>query len=194
MRVAVVLAAGRADRFGRQKLVADYRGIPLVRRVARNVLASSVDRVVVVVGHDAERVVEALADLPVDVVRNPEPARGMGSSIRVGVAAVAEEARAVLVVLGDQPEVGPEIADRVLNGDPEGAADVVVPVYREGQANPVLFRRPVFAELLALGGDRGARTVVKRDPGRVRRVVMDRSIPGDVDTPDDLRRLAERSG
>lgn len=194
MRVAVVLAAGRASRFGDQKLVADYRGVPLVRRAVENVLASSVERVCVVVGYDADAVEEAVAGLGVSTVRTPEPDDGMSSSIRVGVEA-ASGAEAVLVVLGDQPEVGPGIVNRVLEADPDRDADVVVPVYRGGvPANPVLFRSPVFPELLALEGDGGARSVVERTPDRVKRVAMDRPVPRDVDTRADLRRLEQQAG
>lgn len=194
MTAALVLAAGSATRFGGQKLLAEYRGVPLVRRVVENALGSRADRVLVVLGHDGDAVEEALAGLPVDTARNPEHREGMGASIRAGIRALPQGCGAVLVVLGDQPEVDAELMDRVLEADPAGSAAVVAPVYREGQGNPVLFRASVFGELLELEGDRGARSVVERDPARVLRLAIDRPMPRDVDTAADLRRLAREAG
>lgn len=154
-----------------------------------NALASSADRVLVVVGSRAEAVEHALAGLTVSTVRNPDHREGLGASIRTGVAALPPGTGSVLVVLGDQPGVSPELMDRVLGGDPGRTAAIVAPVYPEGQGNPVLFRASVFPELLEVEGDVGARSVVERDPERVRRIVLERPMPRDVDTPDDLRRL-----
>lgn len=193
MTTALVLAAGSATRFGGQKLLVPYRGEPLIRRVVGNALASEADRVLVVLGHEGSAVEEALAGLAVDTVRNPEHREGMGASIRAGIGALREGCDGVVVILGDQPEVDAGLIDRVLGADPEGSAAVVAPVYREGQGNPVLFRSSVFPELLELRGDEGARSVVERDPARVRRVEVDRSMPRDVDTAADLRRLTEEA-
>lgn len=193
MTAALVLAAGSATRFGDQKLVAPLRGEPLVRRVVENVLDSGADPVVVVLGHEADAVEEALAGLPVATVRNPDHREGMASSIRAGIRALPEGCDGVVVVLGDQPEVDAGLIDRVLEADAQGSAAVVAPVYREGQGNPVLFRAAVFPELLELRGDRGARSVVERDPARVRWVELDRPMPRDVDTGADLRRLTGES-
>lgn len=194
MTAALVLAAGSAARFGDQKLVAPFRGEPLVRRVVENVLDSGADPVLVVLGHEADAVEKALAGLPVATVRNPEHREGMASSIRAGIRALPEGCDGVVVVLGDQPEVDAGLIDRVLEADARGSAAVVAPVYPEGQGNPVLFRSAVFTELLELRGDRGARSVVERDPARVRWVELDRPMPRDVDTGADLRRLAGEEG
>ena len=195
MKVALVLAAGTASRFGGgQKVLARLGGMPLVRRVSEQALKSVADRVLVVVGREGDAARQALQGLPLTTVHNPLHTEGMSTSIRTGIAALPPEARAVLVLLGDQPGVGPDLMDAVLEADPEGEADVVVPVYREGPGNPVLFRAPVFPELLELEGDRGARAVVERAPGRVLEVTLDRTMPRDVDTPGDLRRLEEELG
>lgn len=189
MTVALVLAAGSGRRFGGQKLLAPFRGRALVRVVVENALASGADAVLVVLGGEGHAVREVLAGLPVSTVHNPLHTQGMSTSIRVGVAALPPGTDAVLVVLGDQPGVEPALMDRVLDADPEGAAEVVVPVYPEGPGNPVLFRAEVFPELMELEGDVGARAVVERAPRRVHRVSMERSLPRDVDTPRDLRAL-----
>jgi len=184
---ALVLAAGRARRFGRQKLLAEIGGVPLVRWAVDHALQSSVDRVTVVVGHRADEVERALEEVPAEIVFNPDHEEGMGASIRRGVEAA--DAAAALVLLGDQPGVGPGLIDRIVGADPEGEATIVAPRYRDGPGNPVLFRASVFPELRSLEGDRGARSVVDRDPSRVRIVPIDRPRPRDVDTPGDLRKF-----
>lgn len=185
---AVVLAAGSASRFGGQKLLAPFGDAPLVRRVVENVLASSVDRVFVVLGEDEADVWGAVEALPVTAVRNLAYREGMASSIRAGIAALPDTVEWALVVLGDQPGVKPEQMDRILRAGAPGRL-VVAPVYEGCQGNPVLFHRLVFPELRTLEGDRGARSVVERDPDRVFRLDMDAPMPTDVDTPEDLRRM-----
>lgn len=187
----MVLAAGSAERFGEQKLLAIFGGAPLIRRVVENALASTVDRVLVVVGEDGLKVRSALEGLPVTAVRNPGHREGMASSIRAGIAAIPDTVEWALVVLGDQPGVSPRHVDRVLEAREAPGRLVVAPVYRGRQGNPVLFHRSVFRELLALEGDRGARSVVDHDPGRVLRLEVDAAMPVDVDTPEDLRRVLE---
>lgn len=188
---AVVLAAGSASRFGKQKLLATLDGKPLVRWAVEAAVASAVDRVLVVLGAEGEAVCGALDGLPVTAVRNPGHRAGMASSIRAGVAALAPETEWAVILLGDQPRVGAGVVDRVLEAREEGRP-VVAPFYRGEQGNPVLFHASVFGELRALEGDRGARSVVERDPSRVTRVELELPFPEDVDTPEDHRRLRAR--
>jgi molybdenum cofactor cytidylyltransferase len=188
MIVALVLAAGAARRFGAQKLVHPVGGVPLVRAAAERVVAAGPERTIVVVGHDADAVRRALTGIAVTIVENPHPEQGLSSSLRAGLSAVPSSAVAVLVALGDQPldhdEIIPALVAR-FGGD--GAA-IVAPRYRGVQGVPVLFARRVFPELAALTGDRGAKSVVERDPSRVAYVDFDFPMPADVDTPADLER------
>src|SRR5271170_914074 len=107
---AIVLAAGRSSRYiaagGAEvsKLVAEYRGEPLVRGVARAALTSRARPVVVVTGHARAEVEAALADLPVSFAFNPDFASGLASSLKAGIAAVPTAAAAVVVLLGDMPD------------------------------------------------------------------------------------------
>lgn len=181
---AVVLAAGLGTRFGDgTKQLAEVDGRPLVAHAVAVALDAGMDEVVVVVGHDAGRVRAALpADTRVRTVENPAPDAGMASSLRVGVEAVAPSVDRLVVLLGDQPGVAPELVRAVLAAlDDHDAARVR---YRDGAGHPVAFARPAFGRLTGLEGDVGARELLAELA--TAEVSVDAPRPADVDTPDDL--------
>ena len=186
---AVVLAAGRSTRMGGpNKLTAEIRGKPLVRIAAEQALASRADPVIVVTGHERERVEAALAGLKVRLVHNPDYANGLGTSLHAGVAAVPAEADGVVICLGDMPQVTAALIDRLIAAyDAEKGALVVAPV-RDGQrGNPVLWARRFFPDLMAVTGDVGARHVLNNYSEAVVEVpVREEGAFVDVDTPEAL--------
>jgi molybdenum cofactor cytidylyltransferase len=183
-----VLAAGLARRMGRQKLLLPLRGRPIVCwSVAA--LGRHVDDLVVVTGADGGAIEAALDGLPARFAENPHPEAGQGSSIAVGVRALAPETEAVIIALGDQPDLPDDVVPALLATWRRTGRAVVAPVYRGVQGTPVLFAQEVFAELAALTGDTGARGVVAARPERVARVAFETAMPADVDTPEDLARL-----
>lgn len=206
MITAVLLAAGRGQRFGgAHKLLAPmpWRGrqVPLVRLAAEQLVCDAVDELVVVLGRDGDRVREALTGIGARFVVNEDYVEGMSTSVRAGVQAAqtAERLNGVLVALGDQPLLAGDVVRSVVDAFSEVAvADrrgaIVVPRYGGVDGHPVLFGGGVLDELLRVTGDRGARSVVERTPGRVRYVDLDVPAPIDVDTPDDLRLLIARAG
>jgi molybdenum cofactor cytidylyltransferase len=185
---AVVLAAGLARRMGRQKLLLQLQGKPVVRWAVERV-APHAGEVVVVTGQDDVAIREALAGLAVRFAVNPTPQAGQGSSIAVGVAALPPWTRAALIALGDQPRLPDAVVPALLAAFARSGRPIVAPVYRGTQGTPVLFASEVFAELRALTGDAGARAVVNAQPERVERVSFDLAMPPDVDTPEDFTRL-----
>lgn len=189
---AVVLAAGRGTRFGSTKQLALIGGRPLVCVTAESILGSGLADVVVVVGHDAARVREALDDMPVRVVVNDRFAEGMATSIGAGIAALDADVAAALVVLGDQPVragVVAQLIERWRAGDPV----IVAPVYAGARGNPVLFDAALFPDLMRLSGDRGARDLLEAAPERVTLVDFDYATPIDVDRMADIGALGSDS-
>lgn len=189
MIAGVVLAAGLSRRMGRPKLLLDWGGKPVIRLVVEQVRAAGVDELLVVVGHEGAAIRGALSGLALRFVQNPDPEAGQGSSITCAVSTLAPLTEAILVALGDQPTLPPEVMPRLLETYGRTGKAIVAPVYRGVQGNPVVFASTVFAELRALTGDRGARGVVERDPARVAFVPFDLPMPPDLDTPEQYEGL-----
>lgn len=193
---AVVLAAGRARRFGAQKLLAPYGGSTVIRTVVEAVQGADVAYVVVVTGAGGEAIRGALAGRSVVWAENPAPEQGMSGSVAAGLGALPPNVGAVLVVLGDQPTVSGTVVERLVATWRGGGGPVVAPRYRGERGNPVLFDRTLFGVLGALEGDRGARDFLKAHPELVTLVDVADPPPLDVDTPADyddlLRRRAAR--
>jgi len=186
---AVVLAAGRSTRMGGpNKLLAEIGGRPLVRIAAEQALASRARPVIVVTGHERERVEAALKGLPVRLVHNPDFAQGLGGSVRTGITAVPAEADGAIVCLGDMPQVDAALIDRLIAAfAPEQGALAVVPTIDGQRGNPVLWSRRFFPDLMAIEGDVGARHLI----GRYGEAVVEVPVTGkgalvDVDTPEAL--------
>jgi molybdenum cofactor cytidylyltransferase len=189
---AVVLAAGFARRMGRQKLLLEFRGKPVVRWSVETVLPHVGD-CVVVTGEDDLGVRAALAGLSTRFVLNPRPQDGQGSSIAVGVAALKPWTAAAAIVLGDQPRTPGDVLPALLAAQMRSKKSIVAPSYRGTRGTPVLFASDVFPELRVLRGDEGARAVVAARPERVEVVALDAAMPADVDTPEDFARLHVQS-
>jgi molybdenum cofactor cytidylyltransferase len=182
----ILLAAGGARRFGSQKLVHPIDGVPLVRLAALRLLDSQIDELIVVVGNDAMRVSAALDGLSVRIVEAPSWSEGMSASLRHGVEAVSPDAAAIVVALGDQPAVDAAIVDRLIVRWRTDGSPIVAPSFRGELRPPVLFGRGMFAEIMQLRGDRGARSIVEANPERVSVVSIDLVQPLDIDRPEDL--------
>jgi len=189
MIAAIVLAAGLSRRMGQAKLLMPVGGRPIIRYVVESVLAGGVDSVWVVTGPDVEPIEAALAGFEVQIVVNPAPEEGQAGSVRTGIAALPPSVDAVLIALGDQPSLAPSIIPALLAARRASPKLIVAPRYRDGQGNPVLFKREIFPELLRLTGDQGARPIIQKEPARVEWVDLDLPMPPDVDTPDDYERI-----
>lgn len=186
----VVLAAGGSSRLGRPKQLLPLNGRPLLDHVLGNAAASTLDEVVLVLGHQAATIAVAVADRGQRVVVNPAYAAGQSGSMRAGLAALDARSDAVLFLLGDQPGIGSPIIDAVLAAYRSSAAPLVVPTYGGEWGNPVLFDRSLFPELARIGGDEGARRVVRAHQAEALRVpVGDSPPPPDIDTEEDYAAL-----
>lgn len=183
---AVVLAAGRATRFGTTKQLERYRGKPLVQHAVDAARAAGVGDVVVVVGHDRERVAAGVTGCR--IVVNERYADGQSTSLIAGIDALAHGADGAVVLLADQPDVTADHVRALIEAAASRREPIVRLVFADGRG-PTLLRRAVWGEVRELTGDTGARALAERRPGLVFELEIDGPAPGDVDTREDLRSL-----
>jgi molybdenum cofactor cytidylyltransferase len=159
--------------------------------VVDNALASRARPVLVVTGHERDRVEEALAGRPVLTTHADTYAEGLSASLKAGIAALPPDVEGVLVLLGDMPLVSPAMLDRILAAfDPEEGRAIIQPTFRGKQGNPVLWGREFFEEILAITGDVGARYLTGRHGDRLFNVEMaDDGVLRDFDTAETLKGL-----
>ncbi|HEY8610071.1 MAG TPA: molybdopterin-binding/glycosyltransferase family 2 protein [Roseomonas sp.] len=190
---ALVLAAGRSRRMAplNKLMVSDKAGHTMIARVVDNALASRARPVLVVTGHERDRVEEALAGRPVLMSHADGYAEGLSASLKAGISALPPDVEGVLVLLGDMPLVSPAMLDRILAAfDPEEGRAIVQPTFRGKQGNPVLWGREFFEEILAISGDVGARYLTGRHGDRLVNIEMaDDGVLRDFDTLETLKGL-----
>ncbi len=187
---AIVLAAGEGRRFGGTKQLERLRGKPLVQYAVDAATAAGVDEIVVVVGHDAERVRDAM-QLPAGarIAENDRYAEGQSTSLAAGLRSLDAASDAAIVLLADQPSIRARHVRTLIDAYDEAAREpgILRIAFRDGPG-PTLLARSVWEEATSLTGDTGARALSDADPGRVRWVAVDEDAPPDVDRPEDLPR------
>ena len=188
---AILLAAGRSTRMGADnKLLAEIGGKSLVRIAAEEALKSRARPIVVVTGHQPERVQAALRGLDLRIVHNPDFADGLSTSLKAGLSALPDDIDGALVLLADMPRVDATLIDKLIGAfDPARGALVVVPTFESKRGNPVLWSRRFFADLMTLQGDVGARHLIGGYGEAVAEVPVGGSALIDVDTPEALRTM-----
>ena len=189
----VLLAAGASTRMGRPKQLLEIDGVPLVRRAALAVLASSARPIVVVLGANAALIRPQLADLLVLLVENSRWPEGMGSSLRCGMQAMLSAAPAldsVIVALADQPQFSGVIIEQLRARQRETGNSIVASGAAAQVGPPALFLRQHFPELLVCCGDTGARALIRANATNL--ASIDLGEQPDLDTPADYRRLLEK--
>ena len=185
----VVLAAGASTRMGRNKLFIEVDGETLLRRAVRRAGEAGLDPVLVVVGHEADRALAELAGLVCRTVTNPDYAQGQNTSLRAGISAVPADAEAAVVILADMPFVTAEMIAALVERFWETGAPLVISEYEGVHAPPTLYSRALFAELLAVEGERCGKHVVRRHRHQAASVAWPAEAIADLDTPDDAERL-----
>jgi molybdenum cofactor cytidylyltransferase len=187
----LILAAGEARRFGSQKLLAPLDGRPLVQHVIDAANASCLEDITLVVGAGADDLVAHLDLGRTRVVTNPDPTRGLASSLQAGLRALDPRLHAALVLLGDVPGVTTALVDELVARGRETRASAVVSVWRGRRSPPVILHKSLWAAAFALQGDIGMREVLK-DQDVVEFAITDAlGSLDDIDTREDHARVSE---
>ena len=201
---AVVLAAGMSTRMGQNKLLLNFREKPLIVHAVDTLLASDIDEVIVVLGHEIEKVRDQLersiglankaaSGKPLRLTQNPDYQNGLSTSVRTGVEAVSRQANGIMIYLADQPLLEPEDVNRIVAGfaaAKEVNKSIVVPFFRGERGNPVILDASLRDSILGIVGDVGCKGVIKRYPEKVYAIEMENDhVVRDVDDVQAYERL-----
>jgi CTP:molybdopterin cytidylyltransferase MocA len=194
---AVLLAAGEGRRMGGvAKPLIRLQGVPLISRLLIALSGAGVDEVVVVTGHARQAVEDAVKGFVVTLAHNETSASGQQGSVRVGLAALSGPFDAVLVVPADQPLIGAgDLTELISAFKKRPAGHVVVPVVNGLRGNPIVLDAEALAQVLASEANLGCRHLIERQPDLVYAYESGNArFVTDLDTIDDMERLAQRTG
>lgn len=186
---AIILAAGQSRRMGNlNKLLAEIDGKPMLCHVVDAVLSSDAQPVIVVTGHEPDRIKEALAGKNVIFVHNPDYAEGLSTSLRHGLAMLDDNVDGAVVCLGDMPGVTPIHINQLIDAfEPDENHAICVPTFKGKRGNPVLWHRRFFTAMAEVSGDVGARHLIGDNEEVLLEIPMDdNAILADLDTPEAL--------
>lgn len=180
---AILLGAGESKRMGRDKLLLPWKRKTMLEHCLQVLLRSKIDRVIVVLDRKKERIAHYFSGNRVKVVFNPDPRKGMSSSIRKGIQALTQQGDGILIALGDMPFLKPRTIKAIIKAFREGKGGIILPSFKGKQGHPVLFHRKYEEELLKLRGDRGGKAVVMKHPEDVYVLsVKSEGVIRDIDT------------
>jgi len=184
---AILLAAGQSKRMvGENKLTKEIKGIPLIKLSIKNILASSIDELIVILGYQKE-IIEKIIDKNkrIKFVFNGNFENGMASSIKTGLSNLSEKTEAFFICLGDMPMVNPDIYNQLIQS--KNNKEIIVPTYKGQQGNPILFSKSIKEKIMTIQGDVGAKKILELNKNKILNVeVGNQSIRKDFNTKDDF--------
>ena len=194
---AVILAAGESKRMGKQnKLLLPVAGEALLVKLIKSVCDSDVGQVIVVIGHEAEKIRRKLNNFPLSFVYNPNFSEGMTTSIKSGVKEVSPDCDGYMICLADMPFINTSEINKLIHAYAQNRIKekrlVVVPVYQGHRGNPVLFSTEFREDILEHKMEYGCKGVIMKNFESVKEIEMDDdSMLLDVDTLEDYQRATE---
>lgn len=183
---AIILAAGSSTRMGSQKMLLPFGESTILETVIQNILSSSVDSILVVLGANHEEIQEVIKPLPVEVCINTNHHSGMLSSVMCGFSALPDDTSTVLIFLGDQPGISARVTNAVIDAYNESLHGIVIPVTNHRRGHPLLVDFKYKREIGRLDLEKGLRALMHHFPEDVLEVEVEE--PGillDIDTPEE---------
>ena len=185
----IILAAGKSERMGRQKLVMPYAGSTILENIIRKALASHAGDVYVVIGSHQEEVAESIHHLPVKIVYNKDFEKGMLSSVQCGFNAISSAAKAGMILLGDQPMVPAMVINRLIDYYFKTGKGILVPVFKGKKGHPVLIDIKYGGQINKLDPSIGLRQLMNENPEDIQEVEVEtNTILKDIDTIEDYKK------
>jgi len=187
---AILLAAGQSKRMGGEnKLTKNIQGVPLIKLSVKNILDSSIDELIVVLGHQ-KKIIEKLIDKKekVKFVFNKDFENGMASSIKTGLNNLSEKTEAFFICLGDMPMINKDIYNQLIKS--KDNKEIIVPTYKGQQGNPVLFNKSMKEKIMGITGDVGAKKILELNKDKILNLeINDQSITKGFNTQGDFSSL-----
>ena len=179
---------------GINKLLAKVNGVPMLRGVTQAALKSNVDEVIVVLGFEAEKVKETVADLPCRIVINRDYEKGQSSSLIAGMRAINKSTLAVLILPGDLARIETSSINLIVQSYIKEGNHIISAAYNGRLGHPILLSRDLFDEItLITEQSSGLKSVIMNHRNEIRIVETNtENVLTDVDSPDDLRKLADK--
>ena len=186
----IILAAGASSRMGATKQLMPFGNTTLLGRVVQQATASRLHEVIVVLGHDAVRIMDSVDLSGTRIVKNPAYRHGQSTSIKKGIEALSSPCTAAMFLLGDQPFVTTAIIDKLIKSYQTAHRPIAIPYHNGKRGNPVIIARSLFDRLNSLSGDVGARTLFGEYRTSILRVnISDPAVVRDIDTRKDYEKL-----
>ena len=187
---AILLAAGQSKRMnGENKLTKEIQGIPLIKHSVKNILAASIDELIIVLGYQKE-IIEKLIDKneKIKFFFNKDFESGMASSIKAGLNHLSKNTEYFFICLGDMPMVNSDIYNRLIKS--RNQKDIIVPTYKGKQGNPVLFNKSMKEKIINISGDVGAKKILELNKDKILNLkINDQSITKSFNTQEDFSSL-----
>jgi len=182
---AILLAAGQSKRMGKEnKLIKTINQIPIIKHAIENIMSSSIDELIIVVGYQKEKI-EKLIDKnkKIKIVFNENFENGMSSSIKKGLNHLSIKTEKFFICLGDMPHVNQKIYDQLIGV--KSNKEIIVPTYKGKQGNPVLFSISFKNIIMGIKGDMGAKKILEINKNKIFMLeINDQSIVQDFNTKD----------
>jgi len=183
---AIVLAAGKSERMGSQKLLLPFGGKTIIETVIDNILQAGLENILVVTGSHKEEIEKLICTMPVTLCHNPDYYGGMHTSVIRGFSYLPDNACAAMVFLGDQPFIPPEVIQTVMLTWRASGKGIIIPTYQEKRGHPTLFDCKLREEILNLDPGMGLRSVTMKFPEEIIEVEVNfPQILRDIDTKND---------
>ena len=184
---AILLAAGQSKRMiDENKLVKEFKGIPLIKHSVDNILSSDIDELIIVLGYQKKIIQNILKkNKKIKFAINENFADGMSTSIKIGLDHLSKKSDAFFICLGDMPMINKKIYNHLIKLRKDN--DILVPTYKNKQANPVLFSKFMKTSIMSVTGDFGAKKILNENKSKILNIKIDDiSITKDFNTQDDF--------
>ena len=184
---AILLAAGKSKRMnGENKLTKAFQGFPLIKHSVKNILDSSINELIIVLGHQKEIVEKIIGkNKKIKFIFNKDFENGIASSIKTGLNSLSEKTKAFFICLGDMPMVNPNVYNQLIKS--KDNKEIIVPIYKNQQGNPVLFSRSMKNKIMSIHGDVGAKKIINSNENKILNIdINELGITKDFNTKDNF--------